>query len=169
MRPRPDYTALTRIVQNGVTAYQPGDDVPASAVENLNLELGVQVKAARFDLVERPAGNATRAEWERYALGQGAVLEDVADLTRAELIERYPADANLADADSLPETNPNPLPDVVAEQATEQTNEDEPVRPGSHGTKAEWVDYAVARGMARDVAEDSTIAQLADFDYENLL
>lgn len=165
MRPRPDYIALTNVVHNGVRAYNAGDDVPASAVENLGLEIGVHVKAARFDLVPRPAGNAARAEWERYALGQGATVEEIADLTRAELIGRYPENATAADADSLPKTNPNPAPDLVALQATEQTNTVEP--PGRDARRADWVEYAVARGMPRDVADDSTVAQLQAFDYDN--
>ncbi len=60
----------------------------------------------------------------------------------------------------------NPGPDHVAVQATEQTNIPEP--PGSDAKKADWVAYAVARGMDEQTAQDSTVAQLQAFDYDHL-
>lgn len=168
MRPRSDYVALVQIPVNGVRGYNVGDDVPASAVENLSLVVGVQVAPTHTGVIARPAGNATRAEWELYAIGQGMSAADAGELTREELRARYPEPT-----DGVPDVVPNPLPDVVAEQAAEQVaghpapsvDAVEVDPPGANARKADWVEYAVARGMSRETAEDSTIAQLADYDY----
>lgn len=163
MRAPADYIAQQKISHNGVTAYNPGDDVPASAVENLGLTVGVEVLPAHAGVIPRPAGNARRAEWERYAIGQGMTPEEAADLTRGDLIARYP------DGEQPTTVNPDPAPDLVAEQATEQTNGtagDDMEPPARDARKADWVAYAVARGMPAEVAEDSTIAQLSGYDYD---
>lgn len=169
MRPSPEYIAQQQINHNGVRAYNPGDDVPASAVDNLGLTVGVEVLPAHADVIPRPAGNARRAEWEAYWLGQGMPREEVDGMTRDELAAKEPEvirpDPDPNDAVSV---NPNPTPDVIAGQATEQTNQPAVDRPGQNARKADWVAYAVYRGMPRDTAQESTAQQLADVDYDNL-
>ncbi|MEU7978245.1 hypothetical protein AB0B63_06905 [Micromonospora sp. NPDC049081] len=168
MRAPAEYIAQQPIQVNGVRAYNPGDDVPASAVENLGLTVGEHVLPAHPGVIERPAGNARRADWEVYWLGQGMTREEIDGMTRDELAAREPEVLGSApNPNAAVHVVPNPLPDVVAAQATEQTAE--PVeRPGQNARKADWVEYAVWRGMPRETAEDSTIPQLADADYDTL-
>ena len=174
MRPNPEYTALTVInAPTGVRAYNPGDDVPASAVENLGLVVGQQVLPANVHIVPRPAGNARRAEWEAYWLGQGLDQEEVDGMTRDEMAAREPefevAEQPFDAGGVLPggvQLVADPQGDTVAEQATEQTTIPEP--PGSDAKKADWVAYAVSRGMDEQTAKDSTIPMLQDFDYDHL-
>lgn len=45
--------------------------------------------AAPADLVEQPAKNASQADWRAYALTQGATEDEVADLGRNELRDKY--------------------------------------------------------------------------------
>lgn len=171
MRPPADYTAQTVIMSNGVRAYNPGDDVPASAVENLGLVVGRDVMPAGVDVVPRPAGNAKRADWEAYWLGQGLSQDEVDGMTRDEMAAREP-EIEVSEEPPPPVVvaePANPQPDVVAEQAAEQTAAANVMeRPGQNARKADWVEYAVWRGMDRATAEDSTIAQLADCDYDTL-
>lgn len=46
--------------------------------------------------------------------------------------------------------------------AIEADAPDAPSIPGARATKAEWVDHAESRGIARDEAEDMTIAQIRE-------
>lgn len=147
MRPTMEFVARQAISHNGVRAYNPGDDVPASAVENLGLTVGVDVLPAHSGVIPRPAGDARRAEWEAYWLGQGVPQEDIDGMTLADLAAWRPAGPNQGEA---------AVAGLVAE------------RPGPNARKAEWVEYAAHRGMPRETAEESTIAQLADTDYDNL-
>lgn len=180
MRAPQEYIALTAIPgPTGVRAYNPGDDVPASAVENLALIVGVQVRPSNPDVVPRPSGNAKRADWEAYWRAQGLPDELIDSMTRDELAAREPLVEELEPIAVGPSVLPgeavagvtvvrNPQPDLVALQATEQTNslaEEEPERPPSGARKADWIEYAVAMGMPREVADDSTIEQLAGADY----
>jgi hypothetical protein len=173
MRPIPAYIASTVVMVNGVRAFNAGDDVPADAVENLGLVVGRDVMPAGRDIVARPtSGKAKRADWEAYWLGQGLTQDEVDGMTRDEMAQREP-EIEVSDEPPPPfvvAEPAHPLPDVVAEQATEQTAANAKLeqveRPGSDGKKADWVAYAVARGMDRAVAEDSTIAQLSEFDYD---
>jgi len=57
---------------------------------------------------------------------------------------------------------------VVAEQANEQTKAADVPEPGPHAHKADWVQYAITRGLDEKTANDSTIAQLQEFDYDTL-
>jgi hypothetical protein len=41
------------------------------------------------DLVDQPAGNASTEDWRAYALTQGATEDEVADLSRKELRDKY--------------------------------------------------------------------------------
>lgn len=180
MRAPQEYIALTAIPgPTGVRAYNPGDDVPASAVENLGLVVGEQVRPSGPDILPRPSGNAKRADWEVYWRAQGMPDEDIDAMTRDELAARDPLIEAAEPITMGPSVLPgeavagvtvvrNPQPDVVALQATEQTNgpaEEEPERPPSGARKADWVAYAIAMGMPREVADDSTIEQLAGADY----
>lgn len=167
MRPTAEYIAQQQINHNGVRAYNAGDDVPASAVDNLGLTVGVEVLPAHADVIPRPAGNARRAEWEAYWLGQGMPQADVDSLTRDELAAKEPEVIHPDQGDAVT-VNPNPTPDVVADQATDQTSRPAVERPGQNARKADWVEYAVYRGMPRETAEESTIPQLAEADYDNL-
>lgn len=172
MRPPAEYIAQTPIFVNGTRGYNKGDDVPASAVTNLGLTVGTDVLPAHAGVVERPAGNARRADWEAYWLGQGMPQADIDGMTRDELAAKEPQVITPSDSGTLAavHVNPDPSPDVVAEQATDQTNG--PVfaveRPAANARKADWVEYAVYRGMPRETAEESTIPQLVEADYDTL-
>ncbi|WBB94185.1 hypothetical protein [Verrucosispora sp. WMMC514] len=169
MRPKADYIAKRAIFTNGVRAYNPGDDVPESAVENLFLSVGEDVLPADPEVIPRPAGNAKRAEWVAYWLGQGMDPAEVDEMTRDELAAKEPE--VVGEPEPAPAV-PYPAPDNTAEQAAPQLDRDVPVerveRPGRDGRKPEWVEYAVYRGMPRETAEESTIPQLAGTDYDLL-
>jgi hypothetical protein len=169
MRPNAEYRA-TAVIHSptGVRAYNPGDDVDASVVENWGLVVGQQVLPANVNVIPRPAGNAKRAEWEAYWLGQGIGQEEIDGMTRDQMAAREPVFevAEPVDQPDGVQLVANPEGDTVAEQATAQTNVPEP--PGSDAKKADWVAYAVARGMNEQTAQDSTIAQLQAFDYDHL-
>jgi hypothetical protein len=170
MRPSPQYIAQQAIAYNGVRAYNPGDDVPASAVENLGLTVGVEVLPAHADVIPRPAGNAKRAEWEAYWLGQGMPQADIDGMTRDELAAKDPEVIQPSETEQAQPITaaPNPAPDLVAEQATDQIVRQSVERPGQNARKADWVEYAVYRGMPRESAEESTIPQLTEVDYDTL-
>lgn len=61
-------------------------EVSPSTVVPDPTETGVATDA---DLVERPAGNASAEDWRAYALTQGATEDEVADLSRNELRDRF--------------------------------------------------------------------------------
>lgn len=174
MRPNAEYIAQVVIPVGGVRGYNPGDDVPASAVENLGLQVGVHVLPANVNVIPRPAGNARRADWEAYWLGQGLDHDEIDGMTRDQMADRKPL-FNMPEAGEATapigavggvQLNANPQPDLTAEQATEQTNAPEP--PSDNAKKPEWVAYATARGMNEQTAKDSTVAQLQSFDYDHL-
>ncbi|PZG17802.1 hypothetical protein C1I95_14730 [Micromonospora craterilacus] len=155
MRPKVDYIAARVIFANSVRAYNPGDDVPASAVENLGLVVGVDVVPARPDVIERPPADASRADWVAYWLGQDVPQDQIDAMSRDELAAR--------------EVEPEPDTQQPAEDAAPDAPQDlHVVRPGRDSRKPEWVEYAVWRGMPRETAEESTIAQLSATDYDNL-
>src|SRR3954470_9458407 len=99
-----DYTARRNVEVNGVVGYRSGDGMYQQVVDDLGLVLGVDVDAARSDLVDRPADTAARAAWVTYALTQDPALtrEEADDLTRADLIRRFP------DPDAKPDAKPKP-------------------------------------------------------------
>lgn len=131
MRPRADYVALHTINVDGVVGYREGDEMIADVVDNLGLEVGVDVQPLRDDVVPRPAGNATRAEWARYAIGQGLPAGDADDMTRDELRDRFPA------ADPDPDSAV-PLADAPAPTAAGGPDNDE-VPAGSVDDVVGWV------------------------------
>lgn len=167
MRPNADYIAQKPIFVHGVRGYNPGDDVHASVVENLGLTVGVDVLPAHADVIPRPAGNARRPDWVAYWLGQGMAQADIDELTRDELAAKKPEVVRDPDPNAAVPVVDSPMPDNTGAQAAPQLVE-RVERPGQGGRKPEWVEYAVWRGMARETAEDSTIAQLAAADYDNL-
>jgi hypothetical protein len=78
---RPEYRVLRPIpdpVNLGRTAYLPGEGILLQVVEDWGL-------TARKDSIPRPAGNASRADWAKYALIQGLPAEEVDGLTRDQL------------------------------------------------------------------------------------
>ncbi len=193
MRSPQDFIAKVAIAgPNGVRAYNAGDDVPASAVANLRLVVGEQVVPSSPDVLPRPAGNASRADWEAYWRAQGLDADELDGMTRDEMAAKEPlveAPEQIVPSATVLPGEPvgglvarSPQPDNVAQQAalqgagpvTDQTEAQvsgrpegwvEPDRPPSGSRKADWVEYAVQMGMRREVAEDSTIDQLASHDY----
>lgn len=83
-----DYTARRDIKVGDSYGYRTGDGMYAQVVEDLGLVLGVDVDAARADVLERPADTAKRAAWVDYVLTQKPEMprEDIDDLSRADLI-----------------------------------------------------------------------------------
>lgn len=83
-----DYTARHDIRVGDSYGYRTGDGMYAQVVQDLGLVLGVDVDAARADILDRPADTAKRAAWVDYVLTQKPDLsrEDVDDLSRADLI-----------------------------------------------------------------------------------
>lgn len=85
---RPEYRVLRPIpdpANVGRTAYLPGEGIHLQVVEDWGLAVGEDVEPARRDSIPRPAGNASRADWARYALIQGLSQEEVDGLTRDQL------------------------------------------------------------------------------------
>lgn len=167
MRPVAEYIAQSVIYYGGVRAYNPGDDVTAAAVANLGLRVGVEVLPANPNVIPRPAGNARRDDWVAYWLGQGMAQADIDEMTRDELAAKKPEVVGEPNPDAPAHIVDSPMPDNTAAQAAPQLAE-QVERPGQGARKTDWVEYAVARGMSREVAEDSTIPQLAAADYDNL-
>jgi len=99
-----DYTAKRDVQVNGVVGYRAGDGMYKQVVEDLGLVLGVDVDAARSDLFDRPADTAARTVWVDYALAQDPALtrDEADDLTRADLIRRFP------DPNAKPDAKPKP-------------------------------------------------------------
>ena len=162
MRPNHEYRALTVINVAGVRAYNPGDDVPASAVDNLGLVVGEHVRPAHADVIPHPGGNAKVGDLRAYALGQGVDPEVAEEMTRQQILDRFPPAESSEPVEPPPSVNveapAEPLPDVVAGQAAEQT---QPQHPGANASKPQLVDYAVSLGMERSEAEKLTAKQLA--------
>ncbi len=104
--PPHDYIALRSIPDDLAAGYRPGDGLYKQVVDDLGLVLGVDVEAARPDLLDRPADSAPPAAWRDYALVQDKTLTraDVDDMTRADLIRRFP------DPDAKPEVKPEASP-----------------------------------------------------------
>jgi hypothetical protein len=88
--PPHDYIALRSIPNDLTAGYRAGDGMYAQVVADLGLVLGVDVVAARPDVLPRPADTAPAAAWRDYALAQDKDLtrEQVED--RADLIRRFP-------------------------------------------------------------------------------
>lgn len=105
------FVAAERIYSaSGALAFLPGHAVPASSVSDNGPVFPGQVArrpsaeqeaAASPSAPERPAGNAKAAVWREYAVANGVPQDDADDMTRAQLIERFPEPtAERAPADS---------------------------------------------------------------------
>jgi hypothetical protein len=72
-------------------AFNPGDDVPDSAVEGEHawLVLGEDVEPVAGARLERPANSASHAAWVEFAVGEGAEREAAEGMTRKELIAEF--------------------------------------------------------------------------------
>lgn len=92
MPARAEYRALRSIQANGVWAYHQGDDVYASAVDNLSLVIGEDVEPSGLKLLPKPAKNASRAAWAAYAVDQGTPADQVEPLGRDDLIDLFEDD-----------------------------------------------------------------------------
>jgi hypothetical protein len=99
MPARAEYRALGTVQINGVNAYQAGDDVYASAVENLGLVVGEDVEPSGEQVMEQPPKNASRDKWAAYALDQGLAQADVDDMGRDELVAYFDEDKPPDDLD----------------------------------------------------------------------
>lgn len=143
-----EFTALTALRAPGtmVFGYQAGDGVPASVVENWELNVGTDVMPTRTGLVPRPEDD-DRSAWEAYAIGQGMSVEDARAASLAELKDT---------PEPEPDAEPEKLPDPLAP----------PVRPEPNALKADWVAYVVAIGADRAWAEDKATTKAELQDYE---
>lgn len=85
------YEAVRIIMYGDVRAFNPGDIVPASAVDGPDawLVLDVDVKVRPGYKPDKPSKDATQALWAAYAVGQGADPKKVADMSRADLVKSY--------------------------------------------------------------------------------
>jgi hypothetical protein len=142
-----EFTALKgiRAPETPVFGYQRGDAVSADVVANWGLEVGVQVcegdldaSAAAASAPVRPGPEGTRADLEAWAIASGKG-------------EQWAAEASQDDLES-----------IAAEPATADSD-----RPADSARKPEWVDFAVARGLDRAVAEGKTKAELQDWVSAN--
>lgn len=132
-----EYTALTSISPPGslVYGYHRGDPVAGSVVENWGLVVGEQVVEGPLDpeaetapVLTRPTPEATRGEWEAWAVANGMDPERASQVAQEDL------------------------------EAVEPAEEDEPVdgdappaeRPAESAVKADWVAYVSARGSEAD-------------------
>lgn len=103
MRPRADFVALHTIMVGGVIGYHAGDEMVADVVDNLHLVVGEDVRALRPDVIPRPADDAPRAEWARYAAGQGLAQDELDELGVDQIRAKFPPDpANAAPATAAP-------------------------------------------------------------------
>jgi len=85
-----DYYARRDITVGFSVGYRANDGMYAQVVDDLGLVLGVDVDAARGDLMERPADTARRETWCDYVLTQEPGLDraELDDLGRNDLIAR---------------------------------------------------------------------------------
>jgi hypothetical protein len=89
---RYDFVALRTINYAGRPAYLEGMGLSAQVVADLGLVVGEDVAPARPDVIPEPAGDATRAEWAAYAIGQGLSRDEVEPLGRDEIRRRFVPD-----------------------------------------------------------------------------
>lgn len=126
-----EYTALTSITPPGalVYGYHRGDPVSADVVGSWDLVVGEQVvegplpDEAPAVVMGRPGPEATRAQWEAYAVANGMDPDDVAEATQDDLEAVRPADEP-----------------VVGD------------RPAESANKAAWVAYVSTHGSESDKA-----------------
>lgn len=85
-----DYYARRTLPDPIMPGYRAGDGLYADAAEQYGWVLGVDIDAARDDVLERPADGASREKWVDYVLTQepGTAREELDDLGRNDLIAR---------------------------------------------------------------------------------
>jgi hypothetical protein len=105
-----DYIALQDILDPGYgrAAYREGEGLYAQVVEDWGLVVGEDVTPARPDSMPQPAGNASRAQWAKYAQIQGVDPDEVDGMTRDQLRDKFAAE-------------PDPDPDTA--QAEKEASE----------------------------------------------
>lgn len=122
-----EYYALRSLGAPGTLSYgyHRGDVVEAPVVENWGLVLdedvsteqpGTDAPAVRTG--ERPGPEATRADWEAYAIANGMDADRAREVSQDELEDVQQADAERVDSD----------------------------RPSDSAKKADWIAYVVANG-----------------------
>lgn len=150
MRTQEPYVALGTIKRPGtmVNGYQRGDGVPASVVEDWELEVGQQVMPFDTSVVGRPTEDGDRADWQAYAIGQGMDPAEAQAASLDDLIAAYPEPDEDAEARALPV--PGSMPE----------------RPDADARKADWVAYVIAMGADKEWAQakGTTKAELQDWD-----
>jgi hypothetical protein len=149
MRENFPYVALRPIKQPGtlLTPYHAGDGMPASAVDDWELVVGEDVMPTNTKVIPRPEGDASRAEWEAFAIGQGWNSADAADATLTEL-RKIPAPDD--------QTAAEPLPDPTAP----------PARPDESAAKSEWITYVVSQGADEEWANTRSTTKADLMAYE---
>jgi hypothetical protein len=98
-----DYITLRSIpdrINAGHIAYNEGEGIMAQVAEDLGLVVGEDVAPARPDSMPQPAGNASRAQWAKYAAIQGLDPERVDGMTRDELRDHFAEDDEAAPAEA---------------------------------------------------------------------
>ena len=149
MQTNDPYRALRAIKSPGMMydAYQPGDGVSQSAVDNWHLVIGEDVTPVRTGVVPRPEGDAPREAWEAFAIGQGMTVDEARE-------------ASLKDLRKIPAPDPEAAPGPLADPSAA------PERPGDDAVKAEWVAYALAIGADEEwaTAKSTTRADLMDYE-----
>jgi hypothetical protein len=92
--------------------YNPGEGIMAQVVDDLGLIVGEDVTPARPNSIPMPAGNASRAQWARYAEIQGMAQDKVDGLTRDELRDEYiePEPAKVRHGKAVKADEPAPEP-----------------------------------------------------------
>ena len=89
MAERWPYRAVRIIESNGVRAYNPGDLVPAEAVQGPAawLAIGDDVEPTGTIPVPQPAANASQSVWAAYAISLGMKPDQANGMSRGELIK----------------------------------------------------------------------------------
>jgi hypothetical protein len=147
---------VIRYPVTGAVGYTEGSTVPAEVVRDWGLVVGqdVEVRDAEGRGLDRPGEDATRSEWEVYAVARGTDPQEVRNMDRAELAELYPA-----------EDEPQP-PAAAAGPDADPGPDAGPARPAESAKKAEWVEYVIERGGDESWARssDTTKADLQEWE-----
>lgn len=151
----PDYEALQKIQAPGtlVIAYQPGDPVDASVVQEWGL---TEDQVAPYDDYEAPRpddDSDDRAAWEAYVVSKGTSLEDARAAGLDELKAMY-------EKPPPPETPAWQINDAreaqmraeAAASPATPAGSVESDRPADSANKAEWIIYVIDHGGDSDWA-----------------
>lgn len=162
MRTREEFLAMHTINVGGYAGYRAGDGITRDVVERLGLTVGVDVRPANADVVPRPAGNARRADWEAYALGQGLDSEEIDSMSVTDLRNRFPEGAPTAEptVDVADPVAVNAAEQIAAAGEADTTDQ----APARNASKSDWVAWVMGQGhdLTEDQAKAMTRDQLAD-------